>query len=279
MKKFDLFLAANGPRILSITRIVVAYLFIQHGTQKLFGYPTNQPRETVELISMLGLAGVLELFGGLAILLGIFTRPVAFILSGQMAVAYFTVHASGGFWPLFNGGDLAMFYSFFFLYLAAAGPGPWSLDHKRGKTQPAGFLAPYEQHLLGALRIIVAFLFIPHGTEDMIGWPWPANEEPFEGADFSRINGYAHLIEMILGPFILVGLFTRPMAFILSGQMAFAYFLSHQPRAFFQIVNGGEDTTFFAFIFLLFAAVGGGAFALDRLRKGTKTAEPVLTSS
>jgi putative oxidoreductase len=279
MKKLDAFLANNGPRILSLTRMVMAFLFMAHGTQKLFGYPSNRPMESVELISLMGLAGILETFGGLAILLGIFTRPIAFILSGEMAVAYFTAHAGRGFWPLFNGGDLAMFYSFFFLYLAVAGPGPWSLDHKRGKAEASGFLARYEQQALGLLRIIVAFLFIPHGTEDMIGWPWPANEEPFQGPDFSRINGYGHLMEMVLGPFILIGLFTRPIAFILSGEMAVAYFRNHQPRGFFQIVNGGEDTTFFCWIFFYFAAVGGGAWALDRLRKRRKTAEPVLTAS
>lgn len=195
-----------------------------------------------------------------------------------MAAAYFMGHASRSFWPQFNGGDLAMFYSFFFLYLAAAGPGPWSLGHAwRGKTQPSGFLAPHRHQLLSVLRIIVAFLFIPHGTEDMIGWPWPANADPFEGADFSRINGYGHLIEMVLGPFILVGLFTRPIAFILSGEMAVAYFWNHQPRNFWPILNGGEDTIFYCWIFFYFAAAGGGAWAMDRLRKRGRTAEPVLT--
>src|SRR5688572_22371784 len=129
MKTLDAFLAGNGQRILSLTRIIIAFLFIQHGMQKLLAFPTNQPREAVELFTLIGIAGILELFGGLAILLGVFTRPIAFILSGEMAVAYFMNHASRGFWPLFNGGDLAMFYAFFFLYLSAAGPGPWSIDH------------------------------------------------------------------------------------------------------------------------------------------------------
>jgi putative oxidoreductase len=277
MKKFANALAANGPRILSLTRIIVAFLFIQHGTQRLFGYPAGEPREAIDVVALLVLAGILETFGGLAILLGIFTRPIAFILSGEMAFAYFTTHAARGFWPLFNGGDLAMFYCFFFLYLAAVGPGPWSLDHKRGKTEPAGFLAPYGSHLLSVLRIVVAFLFIPHGSEEMIGWPWPEGEEPFEGPDFSRLTGWGHLIETVLGPFLLFGLFTRPIAFILSGEMAVAYFRSHQPRAFWPIVNAGEDAIFFCWIFLFFAAVGGGAWALDRVRKTSKTAKPILT--
>src|SRR5688572_31620993 len=125
MHKLDVFLADNGPRILSITRIVMGYLFFQHGLQKLFAYPSAEPRDPVELMSLLGVAGILEFFGGLAIIFGIFTRPVAFILSGEMAVAYFVRHAPQGFWPAFNGGDLAALYAFFFLYLACAGPGPW----------------------------------------------------------------------------------------------------------------------------------------------------------
>ena len=277
MKKLDAFLATNGPRILSLTRIVIAYLFIQHGTQKLFAYPVSEPRNPVELLSLLGVAGVLETFGGLLIFLGLFTRPVAFILSGQMAIAYFMRHAPRDFWPAFNGGDLAFFYCFFFLYLAAAGPGPWSLDSMRGKAGPSGFLARYQLQLLSVLRIAAAFLFTVHGTEDMIGWPWPEGEEAFQGAQFRRINDYGHLMEAVLGPLILIGLFTRPIAFILSGEMAVAYFWSHQPRGWWHILNGGEDTTFFCWIFLYFAAVGGGTWAVDHLRKRSKTAEPVLT--
>ncbi len=117
-----------APRLLSILRIVAAFLFMQHGAQKLFGVPSDQPANTVELLSLIGLAGVLEFFGGLLLLLGLFTRPVAFILSGQMAVAYFTQHAPQGFWPVLNKGELAALYCFVFLYLAVAGGGVWSAD-------------------------------------------------------------------------------------------------------------------------------------------------------
>ena len=120
-------------RLLSILRIVTGFLFMQHGAQKLFGVLVVPPKGAVELFSLLGLAGVLEFFGGLFILLGLFTRPVAFILSGLMAVAYFMAHAPKGFWPVLNKGELAVLYCFVFLYLAAAGGGPWSLDHLRGK--------------------------------------------------------------------------------------------------------------------------------------------------
>jgi putative oxidoreductase len=109
-------------------RIVVALIFMQHGAQKLFGFLAPPEAATPPLLSLMGLAGVLEFFGGLLVVLGLFTRPAAFILSGQMAVAYFMVHAPNGFWPLQNKGDLAMLWSFVFLYLAVAGGGEWSLD-------------------------------------------------------------------------------------------------------------------------------------------------------
>jgi putative oxidoreductase len=100
-----------------------------HGGQKLFNCPPSEQPMNLAMFSLPWVAGVLEFFGGLLIVLGLFTRPVAFILSGQMAVAYFMVHAKGGFWPIINHGELAVLYCFVFLYFAAAGPGPLSLDY------------------------------------------------------------------------------------------------------------------------------------------------------
>lgn len=114
---------------LNLLRIVAGFLFWQHGAQKLFGFPGGEP--VSDFFGMMGLAGMLELVGGTLIVLGLFTRPVAFILSGQMAWAYFQVHAPQGFWPIQNGGELAAFYSFLFLYVAARGGGIFSLDGLR----------------------------------------------------------------------------------------------------------------------------------------------------
>jgi putative oxidoreductase len=116
------------PRVLSILRIVTGFIFMAHGAQKLFGYPAPLPGGGPPVMSLFGVSGILEFFGGLLILLGLFTRPVAFILAGMMAVAYFMVHAPAGFWPLLNKGELAVLYCFVFLYLAVAGAGEWSLD-------------------------------------------------------------------------------------------------------------------------------------------------------
>jgi putative oxidoreductase len=117
-----------SPRFLSVLRIVTAFLFMQHGGQKLFGFPAPLPAPPA-LLSLIGVAGILEFFGGLLLLLGLFSRPVAFLLSGEMAVAYFMAHAPHGFWPLLNRGELAVLYCFIFLYLSLAGGGSWSVDH------------------------------------------------------------------------------------------------------------------------------------------------------
>ena len=127
-----------APRMLSVLRIVAALLFMEHGTQKLLGFPPSS-NPGPALLSLSGIAGVLELFGGALLAAGLFTRPVAFILSGEMAFAYCIAHAPRSFFPILNGGDAAILYCFVFLYLAFAGGGPWSMDatRKAPETRPA----------------------------------------------------------------------------------------------------------------------------------------------
>ena len=115
-------------RMLSVLRMVAAFLFMLHGTQKLFAWPVSEPREPVALASLMGVAGILEFVGGFLLLIGLFTRPVAFLLAGQMAVAYFMAHLAQSFWPLLNGGEPAVLFCFIFLYLVVAGAGAWSVD-------------------------------------------------------------------------------------------------------------------------------------------------------
>ena len=131
-------LALWAPRVLSILRIVAAFIFLLHGSQKLFGFPAPPASGLPPTFSLFWIGGVLELVGGLLLLIGAFTRPVAFILSGEMAVAYWMFHAfrtnPPNFWPTLNGGDAAILYCFVFFYLVFAGPGPWSVDASRGRT-------------------------------------------------------------------------------------------------------------------------------------------------
>ncbi len=124
-----------GPQLLSVLRIVAAFIFIQAGTMKLFAIPIGVPPSggTVPLFSEMGLGGVLEVLGGGLLFVGLFTRPVAFILSGEMAVAYFQFAFPQGFWPIMNNGIAPALYCFVWLYFSAAGAGPWSLDARRGR--------------------------------------------------------------------------------------------------------------------------------------------------
>jgi putative oxidoreductase len=121
-------LERHRPTALAGLRIITGLMFMQHGTQKIFSFPA-EARGPFELMSQMGIGGVLELVGGALIVLGLFTRPVAFLLSGMMAVAYFQFHAlSGGLFPMVNGGELAALYCWVFLYLVFAGPGAFSVD-------------------------------------------------------------------------------------------------------------------------------------------------------
>ena len=123
---------SSAPYILSVMRMVAAFMFIENGTMKLFSFPMAMPPgNTAPMFSQTWIGGVLEAFGGALMLLGLFTRPVAFILAGEMAVAYFQFHYPQSFWTLINGGQPAVLYCFLWLYYSAAGPGPWSLDALR----------------------------------------------------------------------------------------------------------------------------------------------------
>ena len=147
----SIFEASRSPwtgRMLSIFRIVAGLMFITFGTMKLFGYPPSPvPMPPITVTSQLGLGAILETGGGLLIVLGLFTRPVAFVLAGEMAVAYFQAHAPQSFFPTTSGGVPAVLYCFFFLYLTFAGAGPWSVDaviarQRRRATSSSQFQDP-----------------------------------------------------------------------------------------------------------------------------------------
>ena len=125
-----------APYLLAVLRIMAALLFLEHGFVKLIGFPSGAAPGPQPLLSFFGIAGAIEVAGGVLLLLGLFTRPVAFLMSGEMAVGYFTVHAPISFFPALNAGDGAILFCFVFLYLAVAGPGAWSLDEMR--TRGAG---------------------------------------------------------------------------------------------------------------------------------------------
>jgi len=125
------------PYLLSVLRIMAAAIFMLSGTMKLFAFPAGVPPNggTVPLLSQMGVGAILEVFGGGLVLIGLFTRPLTFLLSGMMAIAYFQFHAPQGFWPVLNGGIPAIIYCFVWLYFSAAGAGPWSVDARLEAAQ------------------------------------------------------------------------------------------------------------------------------------------------
>jgi len=122
------------PRVLSIVRFVIALLFLEHGTAKMFGFPHVEMFDHLQLATLVGVSGIIEAVGGLLLCLGLFTRVAAFIMSGEMAVGYFMVHAPKNFFPVLNGGDGAILYCFIFFYFFVAGGGVWSLDNALSRT-------------------------------------------------------------------------------------------------------------------------------------------------
>jgi putative oxidoreductase len=138
----------QSHKLLGLLRLVTGFLFIQYGAAKLFAFPgpLSPDGSTVDPMSLMGVAGMLELVGGALIMIGLFTRPVAFVLSGQMAFAYFMGHAAQGFWPVLNQGTPAVLFCFLFLYFSAAGPGAFSVANAigRSKTIVAGFGGHHE---------------------------------------------------------------------------------------------------------------------------------------
>jgi putative oxidoreductase len=139
MRLDNAFYATWTPRAQALLRIVTAYLYLTHGTAKLLGVPHVANFDNLRLFSLIGFAGILELVGGVLLLIGLFTRPVAFVLSGEMAVAYFMAHGSQGYVlvPMLNRGELAALYCFVFLFFAAAGAGAWSVDGARRRRTAA----------------------------------------------------------------------------------------------------------------------------------------------
>ena len=135
--------SSSGPQLQSVLRIVAALIFMLSGTMKLFAFPAGIPPDggTARLATQVGLGGILETLGGLLLLVGLLTRPVAFVLAGEMAVAYFQFHFPQNFWPVMNGGVAAALYCFVWLFFSAAGAGPWSVDawlkRRKEKTPPA----------------------------------------------------------------------------------------------------------------------------------------------
>ena len=254
-----------SPYLLSLLRMAVGIVFIRHGMQLLFGFPFGGMNH--DFTTLAGIGGVLGFAGGILVILGLFTRPVTFFLSGMMAVAFFVdiVPKSGTLFTL-REGESAVFYCFAYLFISAAGAGVLSLDHliwhKDGAPYP--FRSPkWTPYLISLLRFMIGYMYIQHGTEKLWGYPSGRIDH-----DFLSLHGFAGLLEFPGGILMMLGLFVRPVTFILSGQMAVAYWARWAPRGFWRSLIVGEASIYFCFAYLLMSAIGGGAWSLDQVLSG-----------
>jgi putative oxidoreductase len=245
------------PRLQSLARIVFGFLVFRHGMEQVFAYPEASNA------AMLSYAGILELVAlpaGVLIMAGLFTRRIALVLAAMYLVLYVVGPLQRGPFPHRNGGDPVLLNAFFFLYLAAAGGGAWSLDRLRDPKGEAAADSTWAPQALGLLRIAAGLLFLMHGLEKFFAVGGGRIDR-----DIMTIRGLAGWLESFGGPLIVLGLFTRPVAFVLSGEMAVAYFRTWAPRGFWQSFQqpGMEASILFCYLFLFLCAAGPGAWSLD----------------
>jgi putative oxidoreductase len=251
-----------SSHLLSVARIIFGFLMLRHGLEQVAGVP--EPSHAARF-SYEGLFELAVFPFAILVMLGLKTRAVSLALAPGYLVLFFVGPLQLGPYTHRNGADPILLNAFFLLYLAAAGGGAWSLDRRIDRrAEEAADLraAPYA---LGLLRIAAGYLFLMHGLEKYFGVGGGRIDR-----DPLTVRGLAGLLEMVGGPLIILGLFTRPVAFVLSGEMAVAYFRNWAPRGFWAsfALAGMEASILFCFLFLFMSAAGGGAWSLDARRSG-----------
>ena len=243
------------PHALFVVRVVAGLLFWQHGLEKLFGFAGARPETS--LVGIRGIAGILEAVGGPLLVIGLCTRPTAFVLSGEMAVAYFRAWAPRGVFPIANGGEEATLNAFIFLWLAAAGrargasmpaaeeQGPASLAAARGRAGAARArrAAPGRRTAAHAARR-------PEDLRRAAIDRRPGGAPPLALDSLPAVTGD---LEIVAGPLLMAGLFVRQAAWVVAAEAAVAYLLVAQPRAVWPIRNGGIEALLYAAVMLYFA--------------------------
>lgn len=225
------FWSSYTPQILLALRIIAALLFFQHGAEKLFGFAGATAIAPENLRTMRGVAGLLETIGPALLVLGLFTRFTAFILCGEMAVAYFTAWAPRGFWPINNGGEEAVLFCYLFLWLVTMGPGPWSLDGWIRNSLRGGritswkrWLSSLEPYARSILRVIVGFIIMQHGARKAFGVlavmvGGRRNVPPLAIDGLLASTGY---LDLLTGSLLMLGLLTRPAALVVAIELLLA---------------------------------------------------------
>ena len=260
-----------APELKSLARIIFGFLVFRHGMEQVFGFPGAW--RDVPTLSAFGVLKLMCLPGGLLMMLGLFTRPVALTLAVAHLIYWFIEPLPAALLEgqrLFGSRgaptDHLVLPALFFVYLFVTGPGVWSLDRWLNRDAGATHDPRRAAYSLGVLRIVAGFLFIFHGVGKVTGASW-------EALDPISLRALAAVLELVGGPMIMLGLFTRPLAFLLSGEMAFAYFLSHAPEGFWGSFAepNQEAAILFCFLYLFMWAAGPGAWSLDGLVQSRRT--------
>jgi putative oxidoreductase len=255
------------PYALCAVRVVAGLLFFQHGAEKMWGFAGARPEPT--LFAVRGVAGILESVGGPLIALGLFTRPVAFLLSGEMAVAYFRSWAPRGFFPIANGGEEATLFAFIFLWLWTAGGGAWSIDEwwRARRPRRPSRMAHWEPYTRSLLRIVIGFLLTLHGCRKLFGVlisvAGRRNAPPLALDGLPDVTGY---LDLGAGILLMLGLATRPAALAVAIEALLAYAIIAAPRTLWPIRNGGNEALLYVVVLGYIVVAGGGAWGLDAWR-------------
>src|SRR5688572_26635167 len=257
----------HSSLFLSILRIVGGILFWQHGAQKVFGW---LGAEAASAPSPLWMLGVLQLTASVLIIVGLLTRPVALVLLIEMAVVYIVQFMPRGAWPINNGGELSLQYLLVFLVLLVVGPGTIAADKVFSRCGSAlRSLNRFTPSTLTLLRLATGFLFWQHGAGKFGMLDGRVRE-------FPELQFFAGILEFFGGLLIFFGIWTRPVAFILSGEMAVAFWRSRLPLDgnFWPIEDSNEKAVLFCFVFLYMMATGQSKWSIDWLysRKSKKRA-------